>query len=94
MPHAGFHIALVGASSLKGKEVKEVLERRSFAIRHLTLLDEEERQGQLAEFQGEPTFIRSVWMRGALSRWILPFSQVRLPSCGTAGNWPRAKVAG
>ncbi len=60
MPHAGFHIALVGASSLKGKEVKEVLERRSFPIRRLTLLDDEERQGQLAEFQGEPTFIRSV----------------------------------
>ena len=60
MGHAGFHIALVGASSLKGKEVKEVLEKRSFPIRRLTLLDEEERQGQLAEFQGEPTFIRSV----------------------------------
>ena len=60
MGHAGFHIALVGASSLKGKEVKEVLEKRSFPIRRLSLLDEQERQGQLAEFQGEPTFIRSV----------------------------------
>ena len=60
MDHAGFHIALVGASSLKGKEVKEVLEKRSFPIRRLSLLDEQERQGQLAEFQGEPTFIRPV----------------------------------
>ena len=59
MGHA-FHLALVGASSLKGKEVKEVLEKRCFPIRRLTLLDEEERHGQLTEFQGEPTVIRSV----------------------------------
>ena len=60
MSDFGFHVALVGASSLKGKEVKEVLEQRSFPTRRLTLLDEDELLGQLTEFQGEPAFIRTI----------------------------------
>lgn len=60
MSDFGFHVALVGASALKGKEVKEVLEQRSFPTRRLTLLDEDELLGQLTEFQGEPAFIRTI----------------------------------
>lgn len=60
MSHSGFHVAVVGASSLRGKEVKDILEQRSFPTRRLSLLDEEELLGQLTEFQGEPTLIRSI----------------------------------
>ena len=60
MRDSGFHVAVIGASSLKGKEVKEVLEQRSFPTRRLTLLDDDELLGQITEFQGEPTFIRSI----------------------------------
>ncbi len=60
MGHSGFHVVLVGATSLKGKEVKEVLEQRSFPARRLDLLDEDEQLGKLTEFQGEPTFIRTI----------------------------------
>jgi aspartate-semialdehyde dehydrogenase len=62
MAATGFKIALVGASTLKGKELKEVLEERRFPVRHLSLLDEEDLVGQLTEFQGEPAFVRSVEM--------------------------------
>lgn len=60
MPEHGFKVALVGASSLKGKELKEVLEQRQFPVSSLKLLDEEDLIGQLTEFQGEPTFVRSI----------------------------------
>jgi len=56
----GFTIAIVGASTLKGKEIKEALEQRRFPVRRLVLLDEENIRGQLTEFQGEPTVIRSL----------------------------------
>ena len=51
------NIALVGASSLKGKEVKEVLQERNFPMNHLTLLDEEDMGGQLTELGDEPVVI-------------------------------------
>ncbi len=60
MPDFGYHVALVGASSLLGQEVKEVLQARSFPVRKLALLDDDEALGQLTEFQGEPAFIRYV----------------------------------
>ena len=56
----GFKIAIVGASTLKGKEIKEALERRRFPARRLLLLDEEDIRGQLTEFQGEPAVIGSL----------------------------------
>ncbi len=57
---SGYNIALVGASSLKGKEIKEVLQERNFPLKRLTLLDEEDRGGQLAEFGDEPLVIQPV----------------------------------
>ncbi len=60
MPEHGFKVALVGASALKGKELKDVLEQRHFPVNSLKLLDEEDLIGQLTEFQGEPTFVRSI----------------------------------
>jgi len=60
MTESDFKVALVGASTLKAKELKEILTQRQFPVRALSLLDEEDLKGQLTEFQGEPTFVRSI----------------------------------
>lgn len=57
---AGLRVAIVGAASLKGKELKDVLEDRLFPVKKLTLLDDDEALGQLTEFEGEPTFLRPI----------------------------------
>jgi aspartate-semialdehyde dehydrogenase len=56
----GLRIAILGATSLKGKELKEVLEDRLFPIRKLSLLDDNEALGQLTEFEGEPAVVQSI----------------------------------
>ncbi|MGH9746270.1 MAG: Asd/ArgC dimerization domain-containing protein [Candidatus Acidiferrales bacterium] len=51
-------VAIVGASSLRGKELKLVLEERNFPTSEIVLLDTSVMAGTLTEAGGEPTFIR------------------------------------
>jgi aspartate-semialdehyde dehydrogenase len=53
-------VAIVGASSLLGKELKQVLEDRNFPASDIILLDETLMAGTLTEAAGEPTFIRAL----------------------------------
>jgi len=53
-------VAIVGASSLLGKELKQVLEDRNFPASDIVLLDESVMAGTLTEAAGEPTFIRAL----------------------------------
>ena len=53
-------VAIVGASSLRGKELKLVLEERNFPASEFILLDESVMVGTLTEAAGEPTFIRGL----------------------------------
>ncbi len=53
-------VAIVGASSLRGKELKQVLEDRRFPASDIVLLDETVLVGTLTEAAGEPTFIRAL----------------------------------
>jgi aspartate-semialdehyde dehydrogenase len=53
-------VAIVGASSLLGKELKQVLEDRNFPASDIILLDESIMAGTLSEAAGEPTFIRAL----------------------------------
>jgi aspartate-semialdehyde dehydrogenase len=55
-----FRVALVGASSLKGKEVREVLGERGFPSAELKLLDDDEMAGTLEQVNDEPAFIQGV----------------------------------
>jgi aspartate-semialdehyde dehydrogenase len=55
-----FRVAIVGAGSLKGKEVAEVLEQRNFPSLDVKLLDDDESLGQLEALKDEITFIQSV----------------------------------
>src|SRR5215470_13861056 len=59
-PHALYRVAIVGAASLKGKEVAEVLEGRNFPSSEVKLLDDDESLGQLEALKDEITFIQSV----------------------------------
>jgi aspartate-semialdehyde dehydrogenase len=60
-PTRGFYrVAIVGAASLKGKEVAEVLDQRNFPSAEVKLLDDDESLGQLEALKDEITFIQAV----------------------------------
>jgi aspartate-semialdehyde dehydrogenase len=55
-----YRVAIVGAGSLKGKDVAEVLDQRNFPSLDVKLLDDDESLGQLEAVKDEITFIQSV----------------------------------
>ena len=55
-----FRVAIVGAATLKGRELKDVLSDRNFPAQDTRLLDDEESLGQLEAVGEEPTFIQRV----------------------------------
>src|SRR5581483_8820338 len=55
-----FRVAIIGAATLKGRELKEVLSDRNFPSTDIRLLDDEESLGQVQAVGEEPTFIQSV----------------------------------
>jgi len=55
-----YRVAIVGAASLKGKEVAEMLNDRNFPAIDVKLLDDDESLGQLETMGDEVTFIQSV----------------------------------
>ena len=57
---AQFRVAIVGAATLKGRELKDVLRDRNFPAHDIRLLDDEESLGQIDAVGDEPTFIQSV----------------------------------
>ena len=55
-----YRVAIVGAGSLKGKDVAEVLEQRNFPSSEIKLLDDDEETGKLEAVKDEMTFIQSI----------------------------------
>ena len=55
-----FRVAIVGAATLKGKEVAEMLNERNFPALDVRLLDDDESIGQLEATGDEINFIQSV----------------------------------
>src|SRR5271169_1145816 len=55
-----YRAAIVGAASLKGKEVAEMLNERNFPAVDVRLLDDDEALGQLEAIGDEISFIQSV----------------------------------
>jgi aspartate-semialdehyde dehydrogenase len=55
-----FKIAIAGASSLLGRELKDVLSESPLAAANFALLDEEDAQGQLDQVGDEVTFIQAI----------------------------------
>ncbi|MFL6439306.1 MAG: Asd/ArgC dimerization domain-containing protein [Terriglobales bacterium] len=57
IPHT-FRVAIVGAATLKGRELKEVLDEMNFPMSDVKLLDDDESLGQLDQVGDEATFIQ------------------------------------
>ena len=55
-----YKIAIAGASSLLGRELKDVLSESPLASANFALLDEEDAQGQLDQVGDEVTFIEAI----------------------------------
>jgi aspartate-semialdehyde dehydrogenase len=55
-----YRVAIVGAASLKGKEIAEILRERNFPAVDVRLLDDDESLGQLEAAGDEMSFIQSI----------------------------------
>ena len=84
-------VAIAGASSLLGKELKQVLEDRNFPASEIILLDESVRAGTLTETAGEPTFIRELEEDSFEGARFVFFTG---NASDAASNWPAAQRAG
>jgi aspartate-semialdehyde dehydrogenase len=84
-------VAIVGASSLLGKELKQVLEDRRFPATDVVLLDEGVMAGTLTEAAGEPTFIRVLEEDSFEGAHLVFFAG---SASEAARNWPAALRAG
>ena len=55
-----YRVAIVGAASLKGKEVAEMLRERNFPAVDIRLLDDDESLGRLEAVADEMNFVQSI----------------------------------
>jgi aspartate-semialdehyde dehydrogenase len=86
-----FRVAIVGAGSLKGKELKEALEERRFPAVEVKLLDDDESLGQLEAVADEATFIQGVRPEQFAN---VDFAFFAAEEGFTRENWKLAKRAG
>jgi len=86
-----YRVAIVGAGSLKGKEVAEVLNDRNFPTLDVKLLDDDESLGQLEAVGDEMNFIQSVRAEQFQAIDFTFFASD--PDC-TRKNWKTASKAG
>ena len=83
-------VAIVGASSLRGKELKQTLEDRNFPTADIVLLDDSIVAGTLTEAGGEPTFIRALDEDSFDGVQFVFFAGTRTDA---EQNWPLAQAA-
>ncbi len=86
-----YRVAIVGAASLKGKEVAEVLNDRNFPSLDVKLLDDDESLGKLEAMKDEVTFIQSVRSQ-QFEKIDFTFFASDIES--TRANWKTARKAG
>src|SRR5215831_3569529 len=86
-----FRVAIVGAATLKGRELKEVLSDRNFPSTDVRLLDDDESLGQLQAVGEEPTFIQSVMPEHLES---VDFTFFTSDENYTRDTWKMARSAG
>jgi aspartate-semialdehyde dehydrogenase len=60
MPARTFRVAIVGASTLRGKDLSGLIAERSFPASDLRLIDDDVAAGTLTEAGGEPAFIQAM----------------------------------
>ena len=86
-----YRVALVGAGSLKGKEVADVLNERNFPAADIRLLDDDEAMGQLEAMGDEISFIQRV---RAEQFEHVDFTFFAADSDSTRRSWKDARDAG
>jgi aspartate-semialdehyde dehydrogenase len=86
-----YRAAIVGAASLKGKELAEMLNERNFPAADVRLLDDDESLGQLESMGDEISFIQSV---RAEQFEHVDFTFFAADGESTRKNWKRASDAG
>jgi aspartate-semialdehyde dehydrogenase len=86
-----YRAAIVGAASLKGKEVAEMLNERNFPAADIRLLDDEESMGQLEAMGDEVSFIQRV---RAEQFENVDFTFFASDEESTRKNWKDARDAG
>jgi aspartate-semialdehyde dehydrogenase len=86
-----FRAAVVGAGTLKGKEVVEMLNERNFPAADVRLLDDDESIGQLEATGDEINFIQSVRSEQFTH---VDFTFFAADAECTRQNWKRARDAG
>ena len=86
-----YRVAIVGATSLKGKEIAEVLRERNFPSVDVRLLDDDESLGQLEAVGDEMTFIQSI---GSDQFERVDFAFFAADPRSTRNNWKVASDLG
>ncbi|HEY6273732.1 MAG TPA: Asd/ArgC dimerization domain-containing protein [Terriglobales bacterium] len=86
-----FRAAIVGGATLKGKELKDVLEERNFPVADIRLLDDNESLGQLERVQDEVAIVQPV---NASQFENMDFSFFASDAAFTRANWKLAQQAG
>lgn len=86
-----YRVAIVGAASLKGKEVAEMLDQRNFPASETKLLDDDETLGQLEALKDEITFIQAI---RAEQFERVDFTFFASDADCTRKNWKQAESAG
>lgn len=86
-----YRVAIVGAGTLKGKEVAEVLNDRNFPSLDVKLLDDDESLGKLETMKDEVTFIQSVRPEQFDN---VDFTFFASNPESTRANWKTARKAG
>jgi aspartate-semialdehyde dehydrogenase len=86
-----FRVAIVGAATLKGKELKDVLEERNFPAIDIKLLDDDESLGQLERVQDEVALVQPVG-RDELAN--MDFTFFASDEAFTRRNWKLARDVG
>jgi aspartate-semialdehyde dehydrogenase len=86
-----YRAAIVGAASLKGKEIAEVMNARNFPAVDVRLLDDDESLGQLEAMGDEISFIQSV---RAEQFEHVDFTFFAADAECTRKTWKRARDAG
>jgi aspartate-semialdehyde dehydrogenase len=86
-----YRLAIVGAASLKGKEVADVLNDRNFPSIDVKLLDDDESLGKLESVGDEVTFIQNVRTEQFQN---IDFTFFASDAESTNKNWKTARNAG
>src|SRR6202043_3328538 len=86
-----YRVAIVGAATLKGKEVAEMLNERNFPAADIRLLDDDEAIGQLEATGDEMNFIQSLRTEQFTQ---VDFTFFAADAQSTRGSWKRARDAG